>query len=121
MSLLNLILLIISISVLSFAAPTHRRGLSGFVFSGDAPFTVATATLAAALTCPNGNPSAKAPAVLLVHGTSSTGSETWGDGYVPALKAKGYTACYVNLRESSNITTSQNLNTDFDASRPSDG
>lgn len=103
MSLVNLLLLIFSISVLSFAAPTTRRGLSDFVFDGDAPFTVATATLAAALVCPNGNPTAKAPAVLLVHGTSSTGSETWDNGYVPALKAKGYTGCYVNLRKRSNV------------------
>jgi triacylglycerol lipase len=99
MSFLDLLLLIISISVLSFAAPTQRRGLPSFVFDGDAPFTVAPATLAAALVCPNGSPTPKSPAVLLVHGTSSTGSESWGDGYVPALKSNGYTACYVNLRK----------------------
>lgn len=33
-------------------------------------------------------------------GTSTTGSETWGEGYVPALAANGYTACYVTLRKS---------------------
>ncbi|KAK5175610.1 uncharacterized protein LTR77_000749 [Saxophila tyrrhenica] len=94
-SYLSLLLLIFS--VLSFAAPVKERGVQSFVFSGDAPFTVNTATLAAALKCPNGNPTASSPPVLLVHGTGSTGEETWGEGYVPALRSKGYTACYVTL------------------------
>jgi len=32
-------------------------------------------------------------------GTSTTGEETWGESYVPALAANGYTACYVTLRK----------------------
>jgi len=99
------------------ASPITRRDAApSFVFDGDAPFTVDVATLAASLTCPNGNPSSKSPAVLLVHGmcidlrelpsiqadiksgTSTTGAESWGQGYVPALAANGYTACYLTLR-----------------------
>ncbi len=96
-SYLSLLLLIFSVR--SFAAPISKRGAQSFVLSGDAPFTVSTATLAAALTCPNGNPTSSSPPVLLVHGTGSTGEETWGSGYVPALLAKSYTACYVTLRK----------------------
>lgn len=31
------------------------------------------------------------------HGTATTGVESWGDTYVPALKIKGYTACYITI------------------------
>lgn len=31
------------------------------------------------------------------HGTATTGVESWGDTYVPALKDDGYTACYVTI------------------------
>lgn len=87
MSVIDLLLLILSFSVHSFAAPAWKRGVQNFVFSGDAPLTVNAATLAAALTCPNGNPSSKSPPVLLVHGTTSTGEESWGGGYVPVRTA----------------------------------
>lgn len=83
----------------ALGSPIGPRSVPDFVFPGDAPFSVDAATLAAALTCPNGNPTASAPPVLLVHGTTSTGAETWGAGYVPALAANGYTACYVTLRK----------------------
>ncbi|KAK5121603.1 hypothetical protein LTR85_004775 [Meristemomyces frigidus] len=79
------------------ASPVLRRDAPDFTIDGDAPFTVDTATLSAALTCPNGNPTSSSPPVLLVHGTATTGEETWGEGYVPALLANGYTACYVTL------------------------
>jgi len=39
-------------------------------------------------------------ALTYLAGTSTTGQETWGEGYVPALSANGYTACYVTLRKS---------------------
>ncbi|KAI7247653.1 hypothetical protein KC343_g5505 [Hortaea werneckii] len=74
-----------------------KRQAPAFAFEGDAPFSVDAEILASALTCPNGYPTASSPPVLLVHGTSTTGEETWGDGYVPALKEKGFTACYVTL------------------------
>lgn len=95
MSVIDLLLLIFSVH--SLASPILRRTTPSFVFGGDAPYTVDPTTLAAALTCPNGNPTSASPAVLLVHGTGSTGEETWGQGYVPALLAQGYTACYVTL------------------------
>lgn len=85
MSVLDLLLLVFSFLSFSLATTPHvlRRGPASFAFDGDAPYTVSTATLAAALTCPNGNPTKSNPPVLLVHGTGSTGEETWGDGYVP--------------------------------------
>ena len=83
MSVIDLLLLIFSVHSLAFATVSSKRDTPSFVFNGDAPYTVAAATLAAALTCPNGNPTSDSPPVLLVHGTGSTGEETWGDGYVP--------------------------------------
>jgi triacylglycerol lipase len=79
------------------AAAPVKRAAPSYVFAGDAPFSVAAGTLAAALTCPGGNPTAAAPPVLLVHGTATTGDQSWGKGYVPALRAEGYTPCYVTL------------------------
>ncbi|KAK4544630.1 hypothetical protein LTR36_004202 [Oleoguttula mirabilis] len=81
----------------AYASPILKRDAPDFATDGDAPFTVDTATLSAALTCPNGYPTSSSPPALLVHGTATTGKETWGEGYVPALAAKGYTACYVTL------------------------
>jgi triacylglycerol lipase len=82
---------------LAAAAPVAKRAVPTYAFAGDAPFSVNAATLAAALTCPGGNPTAAAPPVLLVHGTATTGDQSWGKGYVPALRAEGYTPCYVTL------------------------
>lgn len=79
------------------ASPVLRRAAPTYAFEGDAPFSVAADTLAKALTCPRGNPTAAAPPVLLVHGTATTGEQTWGKGYVPALAANGYTPCHVTL------------------------
>lgn len=93
-------ILVLLLSVHSLASPVLLpRDAPSFVFNGDAPFSVDPSTLAAALTCPYGNPTSSSPPVLLVHGTATTGEESWGDGYVPALKANGYTACYVNIRK----------------------
>ena len=78
------------------AAPTRRQAAS-YVFDGDAPFSVDADTLAAALSCPLGSPTAAAPPVLLVHGTATTGDQSWGKGYVPALRDEGFTPCYVTL------------------------
>lgn len=79
------------------ASPILRRAAPTYAFGGDAPFSVDADTLAAALTCPRGNPTESAPPVLLVHGTATTGEQTWGKGYVPALASNGYTPCYVTL------------------------
>lgn len=70
-----------------------------FIFSGDAPYGARKGQLSSILNCPNGQPSASTNTVLLVHGTGSTGYESWAHGYVPALTAAGYTACYVSLRK----------------------
>ncbi|KAK6435521.1 hypothetical protein LTR95_008293 [Oleoguttula sp. CCFEE 5521] len=85
------------LTVATHALPVLPRSAPNLASAGDAPFSVSQDTLAAALTCPNGNPTTSSPGVLLVHGTTSTGAETWAEGYVPALKANGYTACYVTL------------------------
>ncbi|KAF7189161.1 Lipase B [Pseudocercospora fuligena] len=90
-------ILVLLFSVHAIASPLVRRSAPVFDFDGDAPFTVDPNTLASSLTCPYGNPTSSSPPVLLVHGTATTGAESWGDGYVPALKADGYTACYVTI------------------------
>ncbi|CEQ40956.1 SPOSA6832_02643 [Sporobolomyces salmonicolor] len=56
----------------------------------------------AALTCPNGLQKKAGGTVLLVHGTGSTGAETWANGpYMELLPSAGpgYDVCYVNLPE----------------------
>ncbi|KAK4505859.1 hypothetical protein PRZ48_003824 [Zasmidium cellare] len=95
MSPLDLLLLFLSVHTL--ASPVIKRDAPDFTFEGDAPFTVSASDLAASLTCPNGNPTADSPPVLLVHGTATTGDESWGDGYIPALLANGYTGCYITI------------------------
>ena len=82
---------------LAGASPITRRAAPTYDFDGDAPFSVDAETLAAALTCPRGNPTTAAPPVLLVHGTATTGAQSWEKGYVPALAANGYTPYYVTL------------------------
>lgn len=82
------------------AAPVEKRDVPSFNFAGDAPWTVSNDVLAASLNCPNGYPTAASPPVLLVHGTMASGNDTWNGTYVPALKADGWTACYIELRKS---------------------
>jgi triacylglycerol lipase len=98
--MLTLARLLLYAFTLVSASPLTSRATPDFAIDGDAPFSVDQAILAASLVCPNGIPSTKSPPVLLVHGTGSSGPETWADGYVPALLANGYTACYVTLRQS---------------------
>ncbi|KAI9728642.1 MAG: hypothetical protein M1828_002748 [Chrysothrix sp. TS-e1954] len=81
----------------SYTSPIVPRQAADYIFSGDAPYGIDTTTLSSVLTCPNGNPSSTTKAVLLVHGTGSTGSESWGQGYIPALTSAGYTPCYIDL------------------------
>ncbi|KAK4633789.1 Lipase B [Fulvia fulva] len=96
MSPLVVLILLFSVQT-TIASPIVERRAPTFVFDGDAPFSVSANDLAASLTCPYGNPSAASPPVLLIHGTATTGQESWGDGYVPALKANGFTACYITI------------------------
>ncbi|MEV0575015.1 hypothetical protein [Streptomyces sp. NPDC050392] len=55
------------------------------------------AMLDAALHCPGSFAHPDHEPVLLVHGTSSTGDESWGWGYAPALRDAGYDVCTVDL------------------------
>lgn len=79
--------------------PQSFPNAPSFLFPGDAPYGATTAQLSHILNCPSGQPSASSKTVLLVHGTGSTGYESWAHGYVPALTAVGYTVCYVSIRK----------------------
>lgn len=79
------------------AAPT-KRAVPDFLYPEDVGWTVDTEVLAASLNCPHGPGTPASPPVLLVHGTTASGNQTWNETYVPALLANGYTACYIELR-----------------------
>ncbi|KAM0748055.1 alpha/beta-hydrolase [Meredithblackwellia eburnea MCA 4105] len=84
----------LSLTGLSLAAPTLERRTS------DAPFSVSTSTMQSAITCPNGIQKKAGGVVLLVHGTGSTGSESWSGGpydVVLPTAGKGYDICWVDL------------------------
>lgn len=58
-------------------------------------YSLPCTTYAAAMTCPQGYGKGQYGTVLLVHGTGSTGLETWGDGpYLQLLPAEGFDVCY---------------------------
>lgn len=95
---MNLIILFSALWALSSAAPAPAP-FPEFVFEGDPSYNVSSADLRESLICPNGMPNSNDKPVLLVHGTGSTGDESWGRGYVPALAKAGHKACYLNLRE----------------------
>lgn len=79
-------------------APQTFPDAPAFAFAGDAPYPVPKASLSHILNCPKGLPtSSSTKTVLLVHGTGSTGYESWAHGYVLALADAGYTPCYVTL------------------------
>lgn len=59
----------------SVANPILKRQAPTFVYDGDAPFSVDAETLAAAITCPNGNPTSAKPPVFLVHGKIAHSSD----------------------------------------------
>lgn len=68
--------------------------------SGDAPYTVDCQTLQNAITCPNGIQGKAGGTVLLVHGTGSTGEESWANGpYIKLLpdRGPGFDVCWVTL------------------------
>src|SRR4051794_27885217 len=50
-----------------------------------------------ALTCPEGFRHGNRPVVLLVHGTATTATETWPEGFGRSLTAKGFDWCMVQL------------------------
>lgn len=55
------------------------------------------ATYASALQCSGPLAGAVEDPVLLVHGTGSTGPESWGGSFYPALQASGRVVCMVSL------------------------
>ncbi|WRT65296.1 uncharacterized protein IL334_002239 [Kwoniella shivajii] len=58
--------------------------------SGDAPYSLSCSALASVITFPNGFQNKAGGIVFLVHGTGSTGSETWSTGpYNTILPNKG--------------------------------
>jgi hypothetical protein len=66
-----------------------KQGCADHV-EGDAPFSLSCQELASVITMPRGNRKAKGGIVFLVHGTGSTGEETWGAGpYNTILPDKG--------------------------------
>ncbi|GAC1444494.1 MAG: hypothetical protein NVS3B26_06000 [Mycobacteriales bacterium] len=59
--------------------------------TSDAAYDVPRRALARSWSCPHGLPHHRP--VLLVHGTGSTGPESWGHSYELALPLAGYDAC----------------------------
>ncbi|KAL8276684.1 hypothetical protein RQP46_010952 [Phenoliferia psychrophenolica] len=66
----------------------------------DAPYSVAPHIVEAAIKCPNGITGKKGGIVYLIHGTGSTGPQSWQSGpfvqLLPNIGA-GYDICYVDL------------------------
>ncbi|KAA8649542.1 uncharacterized protein ATNIH1004_002213 [Aspergillus tanneri] len=94
------------LSVLWTLSTATPAAIPEFVFDGDAPYNIPADALRASLTCPNGTPNSNDKPVLLVHGTGSTGNESWGRGFVPALAETGMKACFTNLRETEDTANS---------------
>lgn len=65
--------------------------------AGEPSLNTPAATLDAALHCPSSFTHPDHESVLMVHGISSTYDESWGFGYVPALRDAGYDVCGVDL------------------------
>lgn len=65
----------------------------------DGPFTVSDATVAAAITCPDGTDNAPNGLVLLIHGTGGTGEVAWSfTPYVKNLPSRqGVKVCWIDL------------------------
>ncbi|GAA5822314.1 hypothetical protein JCM5353_001569 [Sporobolomyces roseus] len=98
--------IVASLFALSHAAPTDKYGIlekrdacpqdSGNIGT----FSQPCSTYTSAVTCPNGIQGKAGGIVLLVHGTGSTGAESWSEGpYVLELPSAGpgYDVCYVDL------------------------
>ncbi|MFE7136047.1 esterase/lipase family protein [Streptomyces sp. NPDC057638] len=80
------------------AAQQERTG-SGAASTEDQPgpaLRTPPERLAAALSCPEEFRSDREP-VLLVHGTGVDAELSWSWGYAPALRARGYDVCVVDL------------------------
>ncbi|KZP01382.1 alpha/beta-hydrolase [Calocera viscosa TUFC12733] len=101
------LLLLSAVSVLSIPLEPRQDADSASTANfgrqqADAPFDVSTSTMAAALTCPNGIQGKRGGIVLLVHGTGSTGEESWAQSPYNELLPNdplgaGYDICWVDL------------------------
>ncbi|KAK4052967.1 hypothetical protein OIO90_004091 [Microbotryomycetes sp. JL221] len=70
----------------------------------NAPYSVPQSTVQKAITCPNGIKKQRGGIILLVHGTGSKGSESWGSGpYIKVLPTQGkkYDVCWIDLPQRS--------------------
>ncbi|MGH2690278.1 MAG: esterase/lipase family protein [Actinomycetota bacterium] len=81
--------------VLGLVAPATGRTDDG------PPLSVEPVLLAQSLHCYGDVASATRDPVILLHGTTSTGRESWRSGYVPALREAGYPACIVDFPDRS--------------------
>ncbi len=82
------------LSMLVFALPA--QAMVDATQSGP-PLATPTAALAAALRCHDTPSPAGHEPVLLMHGITSTGPESWDWNYVPALNHSGFDVCTVDL------------------------
>ncbi|GAA5848957.1 hypothetical protein JCM9279_004676 [Rhodotorula babjevae] len=81
-----------------------RAALCRNVARNAGQFSLPCATYANSLTCPSGLNGKKGGVVLLVHGTGSTGEETWANGpYIKLLPSAGpgFDVCWVTLPDRS--------------------
>ncbi|KAB8349488.1 hypothetical protein FH972_023514 [Carpinus fangiana] len=82
----------------AFAAPIDSESKApSFIFAGDAPYGVDSDVLDSVMTCAQEITPNSKNAVLLIHGTGSTGSESWARSYAKSLPTAGYAACYIDL------------------------
>lgn len=92
MLLRTLHLTIVALAARALAVPVAERAS----LPPDAPFTISAAQAEALITCPTGFTGAKNGVVFLVHGTGSTGSESWANGpYVKFLPSYGFDVCWI--------------------------
>ncbi len=84
--------------VLGGVVGAPATALASHTGSGGPALVVDTATVEAAMTCPESfDATDDLEPVLLVHGTFTNSDENWGWNYIPALPALGYDVCWVDL------------------------
>lgn len=88
--MLRLAILSVALLLVAFLTPPARA-------AEGPPLEVDPALLHAALSCPDGLTHPERPVVLLVHGTGTTGAETWPDGLGKTLPLMGFDWCMVEL------------------------
>ncbi|EPQ26126.1 uncharacterized protein PFL1_06334 [Pseudozyma flocculosa PF-1] len=98
------LLLALVAAPLALAAPSPLAKRAAVPPTSDAPFSVSAATAQNVINCPNGIQGKAGGIVFLVHGTGSTGPESWGNGpwtsLLPTL-GPGFDVCYITLPDRS--------------------